>query len=682
MPIACEQLELGPVAEPAGRVDAGPSAAVRAAGWLLDGARVPVVRTIRRFAEEEIVIPEGPHAGERFRCDTQPYAGLLLDEIDRRFWRRIAVVGPTQSGKSLVGYEIPIVYHLFEHGETTICGVPDMNMAADKWEMDLLPVIERTRYDRLRPRRGPGSRGGAVRNAVKFTNGATLKFMSGGGSDAKRSQYTARVAAVTEADKLDEPGGGSREGDKISQIEARTGSFADRARIYLECTASIERGRIWHEYQQGTASRIACPCPHCKAWVTPEREHLVGWQTAETLAQARKAARWCCPACAAVLTERQRRKMNERARLVHRGQRVTPKGRVLGPRPRTDTLGFRWNAFNNLFWTAADVAEREWKGARDPDEENAKKVLRQFVWALPYEPPTLRMAVLEAEQISRRTIDVPRGHVPAACAVLTVGIDLGQRECHWVAQGWTATASPHVLDYAAADVASNDLGVERALINTLHSLHELFEAGWPGADGQMHRPDLVWIDSGWKPDVVYTLVRELRDPRYCAVKGHGQMQTGRVYRAPRATSSTVVHISDGYHIVRLAGEGIFLFEVNSDHWKSWVHQRLATPVGEPGALTLYAVPPVQHLRYAKQLTSEEQISEFHAGLGEVIRWQNPGRRANHFLDATYMGAAAAHLAGVRLLEQPGGRPTAADDPPKRRTLTLPDGRPFLVTERQ
>jgi len=39
--------------------------------------------------------------------------------------------------------------------------------------------------------------------------------------------------------------------------------------------------------------------------------------------------------------------------------------------PQTKTLGFRWNAFNNLFLSASDVGEAEHKASRSSDEENA-----------------------------------------------------------------------------------------------------------------------------------------------------------------------------------------------------------------------------------------------------------------------------------------------------------------------
>lgn len=100
---------------------------------------------------------------------------------------------------------------------------------------DRRTAIKASRYRDLMPRAGAGSRGGNV-EAIKFRNGATLKFMSAGGGDAGRSAFTARVAILTELDKFDEAGGASRETDKVSQIIAKTDRFGSRRRIYGECT--------------------------------------------------------------------------------------------------------------------------------------------------------------------------------------------------------------------------------------------------------------------------------------------------------------------------------------------------------------------------------------------------------------------------------------------------------------
>ena len=58
---------------------------------------------VRRWAEETIVIPDGPHRGSRFDCSVQPFSGLFFDALDSGLYDRIVATGPTQSGARATG---------------------------------------------------------------------------------------------------------------------------------------------------------------------------------------------------------------------------------------------------------------------------------------------------------------------------------------------------------------------------------------------------------------------------------------------------------------------------------------------------------------------------------------------------------------------------------------------------
>lgn len=142
------------------------------------------------------------------------------------------------------------------------------------------------------------------------------------GGDKSRAGFTSRVVVITETDGMDQPGATSRESDKITQPEARTRAYGSRKRIYMECTVSTEEGRTWQEYLHGTKSRIVLPCPYCRAWVSPEREHLTGWQGAESQAAARSAGAFSCPACGETWSADQRIEANRQSQLVHGEQTI------------------------------------------------------------------------------------------------------------------------------------------------------------------------------------------------------------------------------------------------------------------------------------------------------------------------------------------------------------------------
>jgi hypothetical protein len=225
-------------------------------------------RSMRRFAEEEIVLPSGPHKDERLRVALNPWLGLWLDEIDSGRWRGSTSPASGRAARRSAAPRLPVMYHLFECRETTVYAAPTIEMANDKWKQDVLPAIEASDFKDLMPEQGRGSRGGtALSHPVP--HGPTLRFMTGGGDDKVRAGFTARAAVITETDGMDEAGGSSRETDKINQVESRTNAFGDRARVYMECTTSIETGRTWRELKDGTDSRIVLPCPHCRRGSRP-----------------------------------------------------------------------------------------------------------------------------------------------------------------------------------------------------------------------------------------------------------------------------------------------------------------------------------------------------------------------------------------------------------------------------
>lgn len=662
---------------------------------LLEGARPPRVRTLREFAEDEIVLPDGPYEGRRFQCNRQPYTRLFFDAVDSGRWDRINSTGPTQSGKTLTCCIIPLLYHLFELRETVVFGLPDMDMAADKWREDILPVLKKTQYNALRPTHGQGSRGGTVKSAVKFKNGATLRFMAGGGGDKQRSAFTARVLLITESDGMDEAATGSRESSKIKQLQGRTRAFTRRtgrpARHYYECTVSNEEGFTWTTHKAGTCSRIVLPCPHCRAWVTPAREHLIGWQGAENELQAKADAAFMCPECTVAWTDEQRTAANHRAILVHRGQEITPDGQVVGPLPQTNTLGFRWSAINNLFAEAADVGADEWNATQATDEEEAERELCQFIWAIPPPPPSFRLAPVSAGKIQRRTARLPRGLLPNDTHAVTVGIDVGKWLSHWVVLAWREN-SLYVPDYGTIEVDTDRLGLERATLIALRELRDLCTQGWTvdgGGPPAIRQADQVWIDSGWSESApsVYAFCREtakgerlpIARSRYRPAKGYGMGQERRTYSRPRATGNIVVGLGEEYHLVRHKPSRCYLVELNANYWKSWIHERLAMAPDEPGALHVFHATPGEHMKFSKHLTAEEQVEAFDPVKGTIRVWKSI-RRDNHWFDAICLAAAAGHFVGERIVAEQSG-PASVPRPKQRGGPTTPDGRPFFVWNR-
>lgn len=639
-------------------------------------ARTAELRPMLEFAEAEIVIPSGPFEGLKFRSDRQPFVRHWFNAVDSGLYSEMVITGPSQSGKTLVGFVIPLLYHLFEVGETVIAAVPDRDIAADKWEQDIEPVLARTRYRDLLPSSGSGSKGGRSAS-IKFRNGTILRWMTAGGGDKSRAAFTSRVVCFTETDGFDIRTSTSDEADKIKQIEARTRSYPrELRRIYKECTLTTDLGHTWQRYSQGTKSRLVLPCAHCGEFVSPERDDLVGWKGADSEEVARRASAFYCPSCGEQWDEEQRREANAKSLIVHRGQQVED-GHVTGEHPATRTLGFRWSAVNNMLVPAGDIGADEWQALRAVDEDNAERELCQFVWAIPYQPKDIEHVDLDIDKLKRRTCGRGRGQVADDTKWITIGVDVNKPVLHWTAVAWRANGSSDVIDYGRQGVRARQSGFDLAIVEALTKLYGKLGDGWSAKT--YHR---VMVDCRWSTDEIVAAIRKLNDRRWRPFMGLGQGHWKKRYLQPEKINGDVVWLGNCcYEKVMQKHRCIFTF-ADANWWKTWLHDRLAiNEFGdeERGVMRLYAaVDTEEHLEFVRHLTAEKEVQRFEQkhNKGYVKEWETI-RSANHWLDATYMACVAGHRSGFKVVdEKPRTRPAVA------RPVQRPVGgasQPFVAT---
>jgi len=658
-------------------------------------------RTITEFAEEEIVLTTGPRKDRRFRVDTQPWNRLWFTEWESGYWYEFCSTGPSQSGKSLICYVIPILYGLFELQIDVIAACTTMEMAHDKWSRDLLPVIENTRYRELVPKIGAGSRGG-FNGLTTFLHGNSLKWMSAGGGDKTRAYYTASMLAITECDGFSSLET-SDEAHPIDQIEARLRAESRRRRIVLkECTVTYDDGYIWKSiHKRGSASKIVLKCPHCGVWDTPERKDLVGWQQATNEIEIEDHTLFHCPGCGEAWTELERREANRKSKLIHNGQKIYKNGRIVGKRPPTRTLGFRYSAVNNLLLPASDLGVDEWEASRSDDEINAEKKLCQFVWAIPFQMPGLDLTKLDREAVEKRRLQYPKGVVPPSTKWITVGIDVGKYRCDWVAFAWMMPERIGlVIDYGEVELKqlvnarkldANDLGFQRVFHDGMKTFFfgnegqlGLFD-GWPIAGEESYKkPDVAWIDCRYQGDdpddkVIFNCLKSWHEKRILPIMGHGEKQfLGGKYRVPTIKSKLIVFRGHYYDIRYEPEIGLHVGHVDVDAWKAIVQTRISKAENEPGSLMLYdSISPTEHQKFVKELDAESRERVFEPGKGIVEQWI-VHRERNHKLDASVYGCAGGHFKGFRT--NPHNDPKPAKSPKHRQGLRM-GKRPFLVTQR-
>ena len=552
-----------------------------------------------------------------------------------------------------------------------IYGAPNANIARDKWTRDMNPVIRRTRYTEQIPTSGIGSRGGTP-VGIDFLNGASMRFMTGGGSDKTVAGYTARVIIVTEVDGMDDAGGKSREADRISQLEVRGDAFGSGKRVYLECTASITDGRIWQEYLTGAKALIEKCCPYCGKWVMPEMEHVQGWQDVQSERAVLEGGYFMCPECERALTARDRVDMLN-------GCRASVQN------PDSMTFSMRWNAFDNLFWSPGEIALDMWRAKYKPTPNNeegrsyAQKVLHQFKWSLPYDDVSEELE----EVIDLNHLEIEgehgRGIVPEWAEMLTFGMDIGYKRFHWVLMAWKMDGTCHVVDYNEIETPWEGNSHERAVeIGLREDFLQLQRRSW-AVDNKTTTMPITFglLDSNWLPDIVRPYCRGVFLPAVGVGETNNFRKLKRAYRQPKADKAgvrkyrTVKVVGDHYHLLIVKpdrGVKYKLVEHDVDEGKTWVHKRLATPTEQPGRMTLFLHDEEDgHLDYIEQLTAEYQVWK-----KGVLTWEER-RKKNHYFDATVLACRAARIKGVQVLspeDPPVTKPTGGAKKKEHRLTTM------------
>lgn len=637
---------------------------------MLRAAKAARFRSYEQWAFDEIILSSGPFRNHRLRPHYQPFFALLAREMSSNRWRRFAITGCVQSGKTLSTWVGPASHALFELRKDVICGIPTQALAWKKFAQEMRPMILRTRYRDLLPTAGLGSRGGQF-ESVTFGNGATLTFMSG---DLKQTKsLTAPIVIITEVNTIDQPSPVRTEADPITQMEARSLAFEDRARLYLEGVVTVPTGRISVEIAQGSASRLVKQCRACRQWVTPGRDHLMGHQEALSESQARASAYWQCPVCSAHWDDAERRAMIQEMKLVHRGQTIDENGTIHGPLPDTDTLGFRWNAFDNNFWSTGRIALEEWRVARRIENDlSADRGVRQYWWAEEVEGPELEEITVSASKLADRIVRIPRGVVPAWCRYLTIGVDVHRKHLDWVAIAWRQDGASHVVNYGVHETHWDafSVSIEQGIVTGLDELAEVVLAGFAHEGQSTPRiPDAIWVDARYKgPEAVYPWMKKRADPkRFAPTLGYGAGSNDprfRRYRPQTKLSLQVREIGPGYHVSWHPTHRLSVVEIDANHAKTFLHERLAThleyaeewkaagqplPPPTPGAMTVFLDSIRGHKGFFAQLTAERAHSEFIPGKGESTIWEVISHR-NHALDAAAIASAAALKCGVRMVE--------------------------------
>lgn len=269
----------------------------------------------------------------------------------------------------------------------------------------------------------------------------------------------------------------------------------------------------------------------------------------------------------------------------------------------------------------------------------------------------LDVAKLTAKAVESRVSPLAQIELPSGCIGVTAAIDVGTYACHWAVTAWRPEGEGFIVDYGVAEVHGNDPGssrqaVERSIRLALSAWHEEIACRvLTDPEGKQHTIGMTLVDTGDGPrtEAIYEWVKSLpSDPKVCASKGYGEGQGPRPRQFGRDARSAPRIDGQHWFAQLQPDKGVWLYHLDANFWKLWVHERFScdlSPNGDPTpySLSLFRSPkPRHHHSYARHITAEEWREEFVPGKGMRRGWHQLSKN-NHWLDATYMACAAAGM---------------------------------------
>ena len=602
------------------------------------------LRSMVDWAESEIILPSGPRKGERLNYSYAPYTKLLIEQLESNKYRRFWLAGSVQSGKTLLCFVLPILYHLLEYKEDVIVLLPNMELAHSIFNDKILPVI--LANPKLRSNLPEGfKQAGRNTDVIRFANGAQLRFIGAGGNDAQRSSHTARIVVVSEADKMDCSGDSSDETDPLRQAESRSTSFSDRARIFAECTVSTKTGRIWQESQIiGTGTKVYIPCPYCNMPIYPEREQLKGWEE-DNVNQAREKVYYECQNCNKSWNEKDRQTALQSPMLVHKTQHINENGEIVGDEPDTNTFGLIYNCFHSPLLTMSDIAEKEWS-AKKHDTEDARRELTQFLWSQPYESEDTTTYSLEKTHLLNLIANFNRGEIPDTDnpAFMIASVDV-QKEWIWLmVTQWQVDMTCRVIWYDAIEIVPKHLQHQEYPITPDMVYKALDEAR--DTASQRFGASALWIDVSYSHEASSTvnLAKQWTIGKQNIFPVRGRAHTVMQKMGKSLPLGKLVGNETEIIQARKQGDGSIDYFLDVDKLKDLLYEKMMRAVGTVGSINLPIESAVKPFRFLlDHLSSEKQSIKTMRDGSQKRTWIKKAskRRSNDLWDTLVYSLAAA-----------------------------------------
>lgn len=569
-----------------------------------------------------------PETDEQFNIDSQPFIKPIFDAFMDDKYNEIWITGCVQSGKTLIGYVIPILYSITQLRENIIVASPDKKMAMDKWQKDLVPLLESTPDSNLVDNFELSLYN---TNSIQLTNGRFIKFLlASSKTDAAKAGYTSRILYITEASTFGGAVGTSEEGNIFQQMKSRTLRYGNKRKIVAEGTPTIESGIVWHTINKlSSNTKLYYNCPKCGVETRFRKENYVfNEELKDKPIEFKKSCGFECNNCKHIITDEERNIMLKNPIIKNDNE-------------DTNIFGISWGAFDNSFWDLNIIAEQVYTAFVDPDQEKSQRYLSQHIFGEPYIPNEGELEVISdnhdpmkvLEKVNTNNDKYNQYIIPDDYNNhISVGIDVGTNfGINYTVVATNNNADIHVVDYGIKDVDFTNYG-EMGIKNSLIELIDYIHSGIYYHNDNKIKPVTICIDRGYKDIIVEAAASQFAKTDYnlYLCKGFGNSKKKTYNFKPNETFR--IKVENGYKYI----------DTDCDYFKRYLRNRiLSSDNTEYGRFRLFNRNHKEHKTFIKHLIAEYEIMD--EKTGKMI-WESKNRM-NHFFDSTYMS-----ILGLKIME--------------------------------
>ena len=279
-------------------------------------------------------------------------------------------------------------------------------------------------------------------------------------------------------------------------------------------------------------------------------------------------------------------------------------------------------------------------------------------------------SLLSVDEICAKINGLARRRVPLKCDRLTMSVDVQKALLFYVVIAWAEDFTGAIIDYgswpdqhrheyslADANPSIQTLfpkaGFEGALYAALSALtDECLGREWEREDGAVLKIERALVDANWgqSTDVVYQFCRQSSHAGVI-LPSHGRYVGASSKPMTEYRKQQGDRLGFNWMIPNVAGKRAIRHVIyDTNYWKSFIHARLAVPVGDKGSLTLYGRIPGAHQLFAEHLTAEYRVKT--QGRGRTVdEWKlKPQSHDIHFLDCVAGCAVCGSMLGASLPE--------------------------------